>query len=194
MSDPDLALAPLCAAAEAGRTDALAGLARAALDGGCPAERIREALLTVAPFCGFPRALDTLAAVRPVLGGSAPPAGEVADLAARGAAHFDRVYGRDAARVRAGLVATDSEVARWIESDAYGRVLARPGISASLRERIGVVLLAAQELRNQLKGHVRGALNCGATRDEVAAFVEAAAPWLPPAELAFARRTIAAEA
>lgn len=193
MTDPDLALAPLCAAAAAGRTGELAGLARAALDAGCPAARIREALLTLAPFCGFPRTLDTLAAVRPLLGASAPPADDVADLAARGAAHFDIVYGRDAARVRAGLVATDAEVARWIESDAYGKVLARSAISASLRERIGVVLLAAQGLRNQLKGHVRGALNCGATRDEVAAFVEAAAPWLPPAELAFARTTIAAE-
>jgi alkylhydroperoxidase/carboxymuconolactone decarboxylase family protein YurZ len=93
--------------------------------------------------------------------------------------------------VRANIAAADAEVARWIESDAYGKVLARPGISASLRERIGVVLLVAQGLRNQVKGHVRGAMNCGATREDVAAFVEAAAAWLPPAELAFARATVA---
>lgn len=192
MEDPDLALAPLCAAAAAGRIDALAGLARAAKDGGCAAERIREALLTMAPFCGFPRTLDALAAVRPVLGALAPTdVSRAGDFAALGAAHFDRVYGRDAARVRANITAADAEVARWIECDAYGKVLARPAISASLRERVGVVLLAAQGLRNQLKGHVRGALNCGATEDEVAAFVEAAGPWLPPAELAFARATVA---
>jgi len=192
MADPDLALAPLCAAAAAGRTDAVAGLVRAAIGGGCPAARVREALLTMAPFCGFPRTLDALAAARPALGETAP-APETAgdDFAARGAAHFDRVYGRDAARVRANLAAADPEVARWIESDAYGKVLARAAIGASLSERVGVVLLAAQGLRNQLKGHVRGALNCGATRDEVAAFIDAAAPWLPPAEAEFARTTIA---
>jgi 4-carboxymuconolactone decarboxylase len=192
MTDPDLSLAPLCAAAACGRNGELDGLARAAIALGCPAERVREALLTMAPFCGFPRTLDALASLRGALG-EVPAGGDAAgpvDFAARGAAHFDRVYGRDAARVRANIVAADAEVARWIETEAYGKVLARPAISASLRERIGVVLLAAQGLRNQLKGHVRGAMNCGATRDEVAAFVEAAGPWLPADELAFARATV----
>ncbi len=192
MPDPDLALSPLCAAAAAGCNAELAGLARAAIAGGCPAERVREALLTLAPFCGFPRTLDALAAVRGELGAVAATGDAAgADFGARGAAHFDRVYARDAARVRAGLAATDAEVARWIETEAYGKVLARPAISASLRERVGVVLLAAQGLRNQLKGHVRGAMNCGATREEVAAFVEAAGPWLAPEELEFARSTVA---
>ena len=145
----------------------------------------------MAPFCGFPRTLDALAAVRSLLGDVAAGGESAVDFAARGAAHFDRVYGRDAARVRANIVAADAEVARWIETEAYGKVLARPAISASLRERVGVVLLAAQGLRNQLKGHVRGAMNCGASRAEVAAFVEAAGPWLPPDELAFARSTVA---
>ena len=188
-ADPHLALAPLAAAAAAGRRDAVAPAARAALESGCTADEIRETLLTVAPFCGFPRALDAFAAARAVLGvagGTRLPSSD-----ARGAAFFDLIYGRDAAKVRANLVALDAEVAGWIEADAYGKVLSRPGIAPSLRERIGVVLLAAQGLRVQLSGHVRGALNCGATVAEVAAFVEAAAPFIDADELAFARETVA---
>ena len=188
-------LASLCAAAAAGRGDALHGLTTKAMAAGCSAGEIREALLTLVPFCGFPRALDAFAAIRPVLGAQTDSPDRGAS-ATRGAAFFDLVYGRDAAKVRANLAALDAGAAAWIESDAYGRVLSRPGISASLRERIGVVLLAAQGLRTQLSGHIRGAMNCGATAGEIAAFVDAAAPFIDPAELEFARaalRRVAAE-
>jgi len=188
--DPSLSLAPLCASAAAGRLDAVEGATRAALADGRPPQEIREALLTLAPFCGFPRTLDAMALASPLLGGA--PAGQSFPSSAdRGAAFFDVVYGADAAKVRAKLVAIDPDVARWIEEDAYGTVLSRPGIDPSLRERIAVVLLAAQGLRNQLSGHVRGALNFGATPDEIAAFLDAASPFLAADELAFARETLA---
>jgi 4-carboxymuconolactone decarboxylase len=190
--DRDLALSPLCAAAAAGRRDAIAAAARAAIAAGCPAGTLREALLTIAPFCGYPRALDALSEVRPLVPAAVLESGLGADaVRRRGAALFDRVYGRDAAAVRANLAALDSEVAAWIEADAYGKVLSRPGLEPSLRERIAVVLLAAQGLRNQLSGHARGALNCGATPAELSAFLDAAAPFIAPEELAFARETIA---
>jgi 4-carboxymuconolactone decarboxylase len=186
------ALAPLVAAAAAGRHDAVRPAAQSALAAGCTADEVREALLTMAPFCGFPRTLDAVALARPLLVDAAPaPASARSKWRARGAKFFDRVYGKDAARVRANLCALDAEVAAWIESDAYGKILSRPGISASLRERIAVILLAAQGLRNQLSGHVRGALNCGATHEEIAAFLDAASPHLAPAELAAARDALA---
>jgi 4-carboxymuconolactone decarboxylase len=190
MSEADrrLKLAPLVAAAAAGRLDAVEPATRAALDAGCAPDEIREALLTLAPFCGFPRTLDAFALARPLLG--ATDARGFPASAARGAAFFDVVYGKDAAKVRANLRALDADVASWVEEDAYGRVLSRPGIDPSLRERIGVVLLVAQGLRNQISGHVRGALNFGATVDEIAAFLDAAAPHLAADELAFARETL----
>jgi 4-carboxymuconolactone decarboxylase len=188
-ADRHLLLAPLAAAAATGRRDAVAAAAHAALAAGCTADEVRETLLTLVPFCGFPRALDAFAAARAALGvrsGTRIPASP-----ARGAAFFDVVYGDDAARVRANLAALDEDVAAWIESDAYGKVLSRPGLDPSLRERVGVVLLAAQGLRVQLSGHVRGALNFGATAADVAAFLEAAAPFIDAGELAFARETVA---
>ena len=192
-TDRHLSLAPLCAAAAAGRRDAIAAAVRGALDAGCTPAEIREALLTLVPFCGYPCTLDAMSAATPILREPDSPAEAISPEGAdiRGAAFFDRVYGADAAKVRGNLAALDAEVAAWIERDAYGKVLSRPGITASLRERIGIVLLAAQGLRTQLSGHVRGAMNCGATADEIAAYVEAAAPFIAPEELAFARATVA---
>jgi len=188
--DRHVTLAPLCAAAAAGRLDAVEPATRVALAAGCTGSEIREALLTLAPFCGFPRTLDAMALACPLLGGAGAGRSLPASVA-RGAAFFDVVYGDDAARVRGRLVAVDPDVARWIEEDAYGTVLSRPGIPPSLREKIGVVLLVAQGLRNQVSGHVRGALNFGATAAEIAAFLDAASPFLAAEELAFARETLA---
>jgi 4-carboxymuconolactone decarboxylase len=187
--DPHLELAPLCAAAAVGRRDALAPLARAAIAAGCGADEVREALLTLAPFCGYPRTLDAIGEVRALLPATSRPA-SAPESAARGAAFFDVVYGDDAVRVRENLRALDPEVAGWIERDAYGKVLSRGEIPASLRERIGVVLLVAQGLRKQLSGHLRGAMHFGATTDEVAAFLAAASPFLDAGEVAFANDTL----
>jgi 4-carboxymuconolactone decarboxylase len=186
-------LAPLCAAAAAGRPDDVGPAVSAALTAGCTPEEVREALRTIVPYLGFPRTFDALAAARPLLPAPTAPTADVApsEWPARGVAFFDRVYGRDAERVRANLRSLDPDVAAWVAHDAYGKVLSRTGISESLRERIGVVLLAAQGLRNQLSGHVRGALNCGATREEIASFLDAAAPFIAAEEMAFARATMA---
>jgi 4-carboxymuconolactone decarboxylase len=190
--DPHLLLAPLCAAAAAGRLDAVAPAVRAALAGGCTGEEVREALRTIVPYLGFPRTFDALAAARDAL----PPPAMTPDVApaewpGRGMRFFDRVYGADASRVRVNLRALDPDVADWVAHDAYGKVLSRAGLPEATRELIGVVLLASQGLRNQLSGHVRGALHCGATREDVAAFLDAAAAFLPPADLEFARATLA---
>jgi 4-carboxymuconolactone decarboxylase len=151
-------------------------------------------------FAGFPRALDAAAAAAPALGPAAEPAVEPEDDHAlaverrlhrtRGRALFDRVYGADAPRVHARLHALDPQLTDWVLEDAYGRVLARPELAPSERERLAAVLLAAQGLRNQLAGHVRGALRCGATAAAVEASLEAASPWIAPADLDTARTAL----
>lgn len=181
-------LAALAAASVRGDAEGIAGSVRAALSAGAPAAAVREALRMVHLFAGFPRALDALTAAAPEMPPPAPdPPEDRAAFAARGRALFGRVYGRDAARVEARLAALDPSLLGWVLEDAYGRVLARGVLSAADRERLAVVMLAAQGLRNQLPGHVRGALLCGATADEVEASLSAAAPWIAPEDLALAR-------
>jgi len=191
-ADGVLLLAPVLAAAATGDVR-LAGCLDAAIREGVPLTAVREALLLVAPFAGFPRALDALAALAAAIERAglestahAEP-GLPADLAARAALFrqrgrelFDRVYGEASERVLARLLRLDPEVPGWVLQDAYGRVLSRPGLTAAARERLAVVLLASLGLRNQLRGHALGALACGATRREVRATLAAAGDLIPP--------------
>ena len=57
---------------------------------------------------------------------------------------------------------------------AYGRVLARPGLSVRTRELLAVAALQALAQKPQLIAHGRGALRCGADRDEVRAALRCA--------------------
>ncbi len=197
MADLASILAPIAAAAAIGRRDRLDAALDAALRSSCPRDAIREALLLVAPFAGFPRTLDALAAWRaardragdsyaaqPEPGLPEDDATLRATLRRRGRAFFDRVYGRHAERVIERLLDLDPELPHWVLEDAYGRVLARGGLDAAVREALAVVMLAALALRNQLGGHVRGALACGAEASCIRAAIDAAGDLLPDDEVA----------
>jgi len=151
-----------------------------AIGSGVPLTALREALLLVAPFAGFPRALDALDAFAGACGRAgvvapaAPESGTAGDFRARGRAFFDRVYGAGAARVLDRIRRLDPDVPEWVLESAYGRVLSRPGLTAAARECLAVVLLTALRLPNQLRGHVHGALACGATPDDVRTALAAA--------------------
>ena len=190
-------LAPVAAAAALGDADALDAALDAAFAAGCPFAAVREAVLLLAPFGGFPRTLDALrhlldAATRAgversgVLEGA--PRGEHGE---RGRGLFERVYGDDARKVWSKLGHLDPELPGWVIEDAYGRVMSRGGLSEAQRERLSVIFLCALRLPNQLSGHVRGALRCGATADEVEASLAAAEPLLDARYVADARRVLA---
>ncbi len=198
-ADVGVALAPVAASAALGDATALKRAIENALAAGCPAATLREALLMLAPFGGFPRTLDALAhfqAVLTRLGCDSLLADATlddlphADHAARGRPFFERVYGDDTQRIFTRLLALDPELPHWVIEDAYGRVLSRPGLAAAQRERLAVVFLCALRLPNQLSGHVRGALRCGATAAEVERSLAAAESLLTPEFVADARRVL----
>ncbi len=185
-------LAEVVAAAAVGSGAALALALEAAIGDGVPLSRMREALLMLAPFGGFPRALDALEAfavacaragvvapAEPDTGPAEPEKGDGPQFRARGRAFFDRVYGAAADRVLDRIRTLDPDVPGWVLESAYGRVLSRPGLSAATRECLAVVLLTALQLPNQLRGHVRGAVACGATEEDVRAALSAAGDLLP---------------
>ena len=180
------ALGALLAAGAAGLAEAIPALARAALAAGVTPLQLREALLMLVPFAGFPRALSTFAAA-----GLSAPAGPgvaveapVAERATLGRAAFDAVYGVGAPRVLAGLAALDPLLPAWTLEHAYGRVLARDGLALRDRELLAVALLSAMGgLDDPLLGHMRGALRLGARPSQIAAQVACV-----PAEAGEARR------
>lgn len=50
---------------------------------------------------------------------------------------------------------------------AWGKVWARPGLERKIRSMLSVSLLAALGKRDEMRNHILGALNNGATKDEI---------------------------
>lgn len=55
----------------------------------------------------------------------------------------------------------------YITQNAWGDVWQRPGLDLKTRSLITVAMLTALGKQHELKGHVRGALNNGATPEEI---------------------------
>jgi alkylhydroperoxidase/carboxymuconolactone decarboxylase family protein YurZ len=146
---------------EAARAGAGRGLARADFE---------EMLLQAVLFCGFPRVVTAFEEFTAEWPATAPPAGGAVPPERQGAAGrelFDAIYGRNAEMVRALLGSFHADLRGFVLEVAYGRILARPGLSGRVRELLAIAALAASDQRRQYAGHARGALHLGATREEL---------------------------
>lgn len=170
---------------------------RAQADDDEPDRRWREAVLQTHLFAGFPRLVEAYEVLDTCggLGAPAPdelePALELDMQRARGRALFERIYAEQSARVRTRLATLRPDFADWIETHAYGRVLSRPGLDASLRELCAVAALASLGQDRQLASHARGALRCGAECADLELALEELRELVDPAVLERARRVVA---
>ncbi len=194
-------LARIAACAALGREADLLRSFRSARRARVPLAALRETLLQVYLFAGFPRtvnALDVLERARGPLPAASPerlPPGAArrSFLRRRGRALFDRVYGGDAQTVLDRIGRQQKEFRSWILEDAYGKVLARPGLEPAERECLAVALLAVLDLPRQQAAHLRGALRCGAAPGAVEAALAAVEGIAPRRAVAFARARLAGE-
>lgn len=148
---------------------------RQAAPAGEPDRGWREAVLQAHVFAGFPRVVEAYGVLSACGGLGEVLAEEIlgeGDDHERGRALFERIYQRDAPRVRELLRAGHPDFERWIESHAYGRILSRPGLQPRIRELLAVAGLAALGQDRQMASHARGALRCGALPAEVSEVVE----------------------
>lgn len=60
----------------------------------------------------------------------------------------------------------------------FGAVWGRPHLTLKMRELIVIASSAAQDLSGEVRLHARGALNCGATRDEIIETILQCAPYI----------------
>ena len=166
----DVRLRHLCSLAVLvvlGRRDELPAYLRAAVAAGVPPDLLRELLLQTLFYCGWPRALEgfeTLDGVMREGKGIAPEPipSALPGPAVGGAEYFDRVYGKDAEKVRARLVAHHPLLAEITADTVYDRVLSRPALSPRMRECLAVAMLAALGSQRAFLGHLRGAIAWGA--------------------------------
>ena len=76
--------------------------------------------------------------------------------------------------MRVNIAELHPDMERWMLEEGYGKVIGRPGLDLKVRELCIVSVLVGLEAPQQLYSHLRGALNAGATVDEVETTVEIA--------------------
>ena len=86
----------------------------------------------------------------------------------KGLATRKQVMGEDfVANAFANATEFTMPMQEYITRNAWGDVWQRPGLDMKTRSLVTVALLAALGKQHKLKGHVRGALNNGATAQEI---------------------------
>ena len=86
----------------------------------------------------------------------------------QGLATRKQVVGEDfVARAFGGVTEFTAPIQQYITRNAWGDVWQRPGLDLKTRSLITVAMLTALGKQHELKGHVRGALNNGATPQEI---------------------------
>ena len=86
----------------------------------------------------------------------------------KGLATRRQVMGEDfVARAFGGATEFTAPIQQYITRNAWGDVWQRPGLDLKTRSLITVAMLIALGKQHELKGHVRGALNNGATPEEL---------------------------
>ncbi|MFI5208628.1 MAG: carboxymuconolactone decarboxylase family protein [Gemmatimonadales bacterium] len=147
---------------------------------------IEELVLEAALFVGYPKALVAAAAFRQVEPKSGDP-GDAADYErwrdweSRGEVTGRRIYGANYDKLQEILGALHPAIRAWIVLDGYGRTISRPGLDLMRRELCAIAMLVAQNTPRQLHSHLRGALNNGASPEDVDEALMLLAPLVPPA-------------
>src|SRR5213593_4008305 len=177
LDSPTAALVRVAAAVATGKVPELDARLAAAREARVPGLWIEELLLQSLLVVGYPLALVAFGAWRRV-GGPAPVEGDGAEdlahadwqsWATRGAAVCREVYGRAYHKLLVNLRALHPALEDLVLVDAYGKVIGRPGLDLKRRELCTVATTAVLGTAEQLHSHLRGALNTGASSEEIEA-------------------------
>jgi 4-carboxymuconolactone decarboxylase len=133
---------------------------------------VEEVILQAYLFSGFPRTLNAMRAWRSVGGGPSSEAYNEAEwlpeaIRTRGEAVCERVYGDSYTNLRSNIRALHPALDHWMIESGYGRVLSRGGLDLATRELCAVAACAADMQERQLRSHMKGALNAGASAEDI---------------------------
>jgi 4-carboxymuconolactone decarboxylase len=95
---------------------------------------------------------------------------------ARGAELCKRIYGEQYEKLIRNMERLHPELSQWMIAEGYGKVLSRPFLSPRVRELLIVAMTTALGVERQFHSHARGALNVGATPDELRQVAEEVFP------------------
>ncbi|KAI8867331.1 hypothetical protein GQ42DRAFT_164867 [Ramicandelaber brevisporus] len=145
----------------------------------------RDTIVKVAPMAGFPRAINALGGLLDAIPASAHSVlvsesrRKVASMQQfesnrqRGSELFDQIYTKNSKMLRERLHQYSPDLFEIIINDQYGKVLSDFTYTNAIEtELIAVGALVPLDVPGQLKGHIKGALNVGATQEMVDATLE----------------------
>lgn len=188
----DALLAQILALVVLGRWDALKKILRVSAEKKLPLESVREILLQAHLFAGFPRTIEAFETLSSVIASGAFDTsrknGNSTVSAISGEALFEKIYASKSQDVLNRIAFHHPELKNWILEHAYGRVLSRPALSPKQRELASVAALVVSRQWKQLLSHLRGAIRCGASTEEITAVFRSIRPFCPAPTLAKARR------
>ena len=159
----------------------------ASLNVGCTPEEIREAIYQCAPFVGFPKTLNAIAAMNEAFSerGISLPLPDAAtvteeDRGKKGLALQEALYGTEIKDRYAWLLGEFAEaVPRWLTELCFSDFMTRKGLDGKTRELLTVVILAAMGgAEVQVRSHVEGALKAGNTAEEIVCALAHAMPYM----------------
>jgi 4-carboxymuconolactone decarboxylase len=176
---PTAQLIDLAAVLAAGAEGEMRSSLEAAAKGSVDPVWVEELVLQTYLFAGFPRTLNGMRLWRRASNRVVETADFEESLSSlwtsRGEKTCEEVYGTLYKRLRANIRTLHPALDTWM-IDLYGRVLGRPGLDLKRRELCIVAACAALEQDRQLHSHLHGALNAGATPEEVDETLRIVAP------------------
>lgn len=166
------ALVRVATAIPTGQEETLQDRMRAARGAGVPSEWMEELLLQSLLNVGYPLALVAFGVWREVAGpakdsGEPVRHGDWERWQRRGEEACQAVYGRTYHKLMINLRGLHPSLEPLVVVDAYGKILGRPGLDAKRRELCTLAAIAMLNAPRQLHAHLRGALNTGASREEI---------------------------
>ena len=173
LTAPQRAIGPVAAATATGDMARLGAALERALDAGLTVSEIKEVLVQLYAYAGFPRSLNALTAFMQLLqarrqrgiqdapGREPGPLPAPQQMLAVGTANQTRLSG---APVRGPLFEFAPAIDQYLKTHLFGDIFARDNLNWRQRELATVAALSALSgVASQLQAHVRISLNVGLT-------------------------------
>ena len=182
LTNRQLALGPIAAYAAVGEMEKLTVALNEGLDAGLAVGEIKEALVQLYAYAGFPRSLNALTAlmkvadarrergVRDAVGRDPGPVPGAAEALTVGTANQTRLSG---APVRGPLFEFAPAIDQFLKAHLFGDIFARDNLDWTSRELVTVAILSAMPgVESQLGSHIRISMNMGLTVAQLGQFAD----------------------
>ena len=182
LTKSELAIGPVAAATAVGDMPALSAALESALDAGLSVNELKEVLVQLYAYAGFPRALNALGnfmkvlqdrqqrGIRETEGARPGPMPAPQSMLEAGTANQTTLSG---APVTGPLFDFAPAIDQFLKAHLFGDIFARDNLPWTSRELATVAALAALDgVEPQLQAHVRISLNVGLTVEQLEQFAD----------------------